>query len=123
MTICGDDHEHGVRDGDLRSSGFSLGILQGMNVLWDAVTLFVSGLHGALKGEQVDGMEASTGGLKMVQEVDGLHSGVKEPGVFEVADLSLFDDVNDELMGSSFSCFIETIVASNCFVDGFHLGT
>jgi hypothetical protein len=81
----------------------------------------VSGLHGALKGEQVDGMEASTGGLKMVQEVDGLHLGVKEPGVFEVADVSLFDDVNDELAGSSFSCFVDTIVASNCFVDSFHL--
>ena len=32
------------------------GILQGMNVLWDAIALFVSGLHCALKGEQVDGM-------------------------------------------------------------------
>ena len=59
----------------------------------------------------------------MVQEVDGLHSGVEQPGVFEVADVSLFDDVNDELAGSSLSCFVEAIVSSNGFVDGFHPGT
>ena len=52
----GDDHQHGVRDGELRSSVFSLGILKGMNLLWDAITLFVSGMHSALKCEQVDVM-------------------------------------------------------------------
>ena len=76
-----------------------------------------------MKGEQVDGMEAATGGLEMVQEVDGLHTGVESPGVFEVADVSLFDDVNDELAGSSLSCFVEAIVSSNGFVDSLHPGT
>ena len=76
--ICCDDHQHCVGDWDIHPFGFVLGILQGMDVLWDATTLFVSGLHFTLKREEVDGMEATACGLEMVQEFDGRYLGVTE---------------------------------------------
>ena len=64
-----------------------------VEIFFASAPLFVSGLHSALKCNQVDGMESSTGGLKMVQERDGCHSGVVKLGGLEVADISIFNNV------------------------------
>ena len=41
-------------------------VLQVVDVLWDAIRIFVSILNFALKIEEVDGMEATTHGLEVV---------------------------------------------------------
>ena len=96
-------------------------VLQVIDVLWGAITLFVRVLNFALKREEFDGMEAATHGLEVIKEVDGLDHGLVKLARLEFAEVRIINNVQDKLTCSSFCCLEDRVVAALRLMGGlFH---